>query len=268
MTSGVLTIIGCPILEDELVYNLRKDTEEKDIYLVEAEPSKSLKAKLDRYGIPYTEIDGRAFNNGLETFDPSRFSIVIKMMTLGLHAEPKDLRAKIEEEITDASASSGAIAVYYGMCGNYGWDISKWAEEKGLCPVVVFRDNAGRVCDDCVGIAVGGLDKYRELIKAHTGQMLFTPAVATNWEDFMAANEMFKGMPEGDTDMMKWIFDLCGYDTVVKIDTGLGDRTDMDHATEDFAKTYNFKIIEGDEKWPCIYPAERIYSEAKQILDS
>ena len=140
MTRGVLTVIGCPILEDELIYCLRRDTEDKDIYLVEAEPSKSLRAKLDRHGIPYIEIDGRAFNNGLETFEPSRFSIVIKMLDLGLHAEPKDLRAKIEEEIADASASSGVIAIYYGMCGNYGWDISKWAEEKWLGPVFVFRD--------------------------------------------------------------------------------------------------------------------------------
>jgi hypothetical protein len=42
----------------------------------------------------------------------------------------------------------------------------------------------------------------------------------------------------------------------------------MDRATEDFAKTYDFKIIEGDKKWPCTYPAEKIYSDAKQALGS
>lgn len=268
MTSGVLTIIACPILEDELVYSLRKDTEDKDIYLVETEPSKSIKEKFCRYGIGYTEIDGQAFNNGLETFDQSRFSVVIKMLNMALHAEPKDLKSKIEEEVADASASSGVIALYYGMCGNYGWDITKWAEEKGFCPVVVFRDEAGRVCDDCIGVAVGGLDRYRELLKAHTGQMLFTPAVATNWEDFMAANEMFKGMPERNVDMMKWMFEMCGYNTVVQIDTGLGDRENMDRSTEDFAKTYDFNIIRDEGKWPCIYPAEKIYNDAKQMLQS
>lgn len=268
MTSGVLTVIGCPILEDELVYSILNDDENKDIYLVESEPSKSLIKKLERHNIAYTTINGQDFINGTKTFDPSRYSIVIKMLNMALHAEPKDLRAKVEEEAASMSHVSDVIALYYGMCGNFGWDASKWAEEKGLCPVVVFRDEKNRVCDDCVGVAVGGVDNYLKLLKAHTGRMLFTPCVAVNWSDFMDANEMFKGLPEKNIEHMRWLFEYCNYDTVVEIDTGLGDRGEMRKSTKEFAETYDFKIIKGEEHWPNLYPAKRIYRDAKQILRS
>lgn len=40
----------------------------------------------------------------------------------------------------------------------------------------------------------------------------------------------------------------------------------MDEATVDFASTYGFKIIEGDDHWPDLYPAEKIYGDAKKLL--
>lgn len=267
MVSGVLTVIGCPILEDELLYSIRKDTDEKDVYLIENKNCKSIRDKFVRYGVPFSFIDETMFLNRIETLDSSRFSVVIKMLDMVLHAEPKDLKAKIEEEIRSYSDVSDSIALYYGLCGNFGWDVSSWAEENGLCHVSVFRDEKGRICDDCIGVAVGGVDNYRRLLKAHTGEMLFTPAVATNWNDFLAANEMFRGMPEGsEKEYMKWIFDVCDYDTVVKIDTGLGDRADLDRCTKEFADEYDFKIIEAEDTWPCIDPADRIYAEAKSHL--
>lgn len=266
MTSGVLTVIGCPILEDELIYSILSDSEEKNIFIIETEHSKSLERKFGRHGIEYDKINEYSFLNRMGPIDRSKFNIVIKMLDMALHREPKDLRSRVEDEVVRASEVSDVIALYYGMCGNHGWDITEWAEGNGLCPVLVFRDKDGRVCDDCVGVAVGGVDKYRQLLKAHTGQMLFTPGVAVNWDDFLASNEMFTGLPEKSVEYMKWMFDLCGYDTVVKIDTGLGDRDEMDEATVDFASTYGFKIIEGDDHWPDLYPAEKIYGDAKKLL--
>ena len=75
----------------------------------------------------------------------------------------------------------------------------------------MFKDKEGRVCDDCVGVAVGGLCGYQRLIKEFTGVMLFTPAVATNWVDFLGASDMMKGyVGVGDTKAnMKNILEMC-----------------------------------------------------------
>lgn len=266
MTSRILTVIGCPILEDELIYSIMNDEEEKDIRIVKTEPSKSLVRKLDRNKIPYDVIDeDEILEKGITDSD-YEFSIIIKMLDMALHRKPKELRERIEEETIRFSKLSGAIALYYGMCGNYGWDVTKWAEEKGLCPVIVFRDRKGNVCDDCVAVAVGGTDKYRKLLKAHTGHMYFTPGVAVNWNDFMEAGVPSEGGWKNNKESLKWFFEQVNYDSVLQIDTGLGDYEEMRESVKEFADTYDFKIIEADDRWPDLYPAEKLYKDAKKAL--
>lgn len=267
MTSGILTVLGCPILEDELIYGIVNDNEDKEIFLIETEPSKSLVEKFRRKGIFYNLIDEDEFvKDGIEN-NESDFSIVIKMLDMALHREPADLRLTIEQEVLQVSDVSDAIALYYGLCGNFGWDMTQWAEENELCPVVVFRDKEGNVCDDCIAVAVGGTDKYRELMREHTGRMYFTPGVATNWNDFLAANEVFGSCLGCCVEQLKWIFEQCNYDSVVEIDTGLGDFQEMRKSTVEFAETYDFKIIEAEDYWPDLYPAQKIYDDAKKALN-
>ncbi len=264
MTSGILTLIGCPILEDELIYSIMNDKEEKDIRIVNTEPSESLLRKLDRNRIRYAVIgEDEILEKGIAGRDCD-FSIIIKMLDMALHRKPEELRERIEQDIISFSKVSGAIALYYGMCGNYGWDVTKWAEEKGLCPVLVFRDRKGNVCYDCIAVAVGGTDKYRKLLRAHTGHMYFTPGVAVNWNDFVATGEPSEGGWKNNKERLKWLFEQCNYDSVLQIDTGLGDYGEMRKSVKEFAETYDFEIIEADDQWPDLYPADKLYNDAKK----
>ena len=268
MTHGILGIIACPMLEDELIYSLSNDDEEKDIYVLDTPPNGSLRRKMDQKGVRYTIMDEWDFMNANSDIDRSRFNVVIRMMSLGLHAEPKELMEKIEDDMIMLQGRVNAVGLYYGMCGNYGWDISKWADEHLDYPAVMFKDAQGRVCDDCVGVAVGGLCGYQRLIKEFTGVMLFTPAVATNWEDFLGASDMMKGyVGSGDTRAnLKEILEMCGYNSVVQIDTGLEDRGEFDAATKDFADYMGFRILQASDDYADLGPAKKLYSEEKSLL--
>ena len=268
MTHGILGIIACPMLEDELIYSLANDQEEKDVYVLDTPYNESLRRKMDQKGVPYKMMDEWDFMNCNSDIDRSRLSIVIRMMSLGLHAEPKDLMNKIQDDMVMLQGRVDAVGLYYGMCGNYGWDISKWAAEHLTYPAVMFKDKEGRVCDDCVGVAVGGLCGYQRLIKEFTGVMLFTPAVATNWVDFLSASDMMKGMDKRrDTkESLKEILEMCGYNSVVQIDTGLEDRKEFDDATKDFADYMHFNILQASPDYADLGPAKKLYSEAKALL--
>ena len=194
MTKGILGAIVCPMLEDELIHSLSTDPEEKSVYVIDTPYNGSLKRKLEYYDVPFTEIDEFDFLNHGADIDRDRFNVVIKSKNLGLHAEPKVLMDDLQNELVMIQGRVDAVAMYYGMCGNYGWDLTKWGKENVSFPIEVFRDCNGRVCDDCVGVSVGGLDGYLRLIKEFTGVLLVTPAVATNWEDFLGASDMAKGM--------------------------------------------------------------------------
>lgn len=279
MTSGVLGIIACPMLEDELIHLIRTDEENKVLYVIENDHSKSLRHKLDISSIGYVLLDEKDFFSGIIKVDKSRFNIVIYMNNLGLHAEPKQLKVKIEEEIMEIQPHVDAIGLYYGLCGNYGWDITSWCKENGFKPTEVFRDMEGRVCDDCVGVCVGGGPRYLELEKTYTGMLYVTPAIASNWLDFLAAGDMMKGIESMNKieslrelgirtpdDYMRWMFEMCGYKNMVQIDSGIGNRDDFDVSIEDMSRRLNLKILQAEPGWATLQPAEDLYAACRRNL--
>ena len=60
MTSGVLGIIGCPMLEDNLIHRLRDDPEERTrLYIRDAEPGRaSVQPTVDLYARCKSLLDG------------------------------------------------------------------------------------------------------------------------------------------------------------------------------------------------------------------
>lgn len=273
MTKGILGVIACPMLEDELIYSMKNDPEEKNVYVLGTPYNGSLKRKLDANDVKYTDMDEWEFMNSDTAIDRTKFNIVIKMKNLALHAEPKILMNDLENDLTMIQGRVDAVAMYYGMCGNYGMDLTKWAKEHVSFPVTTFRDCKGRVCDDCVGVAVGGLEGYQRLIKDYTGVMLLTPAVATNWMDFLGASDMAKGLdvlgPGDKKQQMKWLLEMCGYTSEVMIDTGLGivSEKEFEDAARDMSDSLGLKILRADSSYVDHGPMTRIYAESKADLD-
>ncbi len=270
MTKGILGAIVCPMLEDELIHSLSTDPEEKSVYVIDTPYNGSLKRKLEYYGVPFTEIDEFDFLNHGAGIDRDRFNVVIKSKNLGLHAEPKVLMDDLQNELVMIQGRVDAVAMYYGMCGNYGWDLTEWGKENVSFPIEVFRDCNGRVCDDCVGVSVGGLDGYLRLIKEFTGVLLVTPAVATNWEDFLGASDMAKGMdifPGDKNEKMRTLLHMCGYENAVQIDNHLEPRDEFDRATKEMCDALELKILQADPGYIDTGPMERLYSTSKRNLD-
>ena len=270
MTKGILGAIVCPMLEDELIHSLSTDPEEKSVYVIDTPYNGSLKRKLEYYDVLFTEIDEFDFLNHGAGIDRDRFNVVIKSKNLGLHAEPKVLMDDLQNELVMIQGRVDAVAMYYGMCGNYGWDLTKWGKENVSFPIEVFRDCNGRVCDDCVGVSVGGLEGYLRLIKEFTGVLLVTPAVATNWEDFLGASDMAKGMdifPGDKNEKMRTLLHMCGYENAVQIDNHLEPRDEFDRATKEMCDALELKILQADPGYIDTGPMERLYSTSKRNLD-
>ncbi len=277
MTEGVLGIIACPMLEDELVYGLSGDPEPKNIFVMENEHCGSLREKLERKNLPYTMVTDNEVYNGAVPMEG--FSVLIKMNNLALHAEPKDLKEFIENEIREMDPFVDAFGLYYGLCGNYGWDITAWAERNGLKPAEMFRDGTGRVCDDCVGVAVGGGERYTDLVKTYTGMFYVIPAIAHNWRPFISAGDTAKALASMDGEMLaelgisdgdsyiKWMFTVCGYKNMVKMDTGLEpDRKEFDREFDSLCEIMELKPITIADGWMTMQPAEDIYRRCKDML--
>jgi len=265
--SGVLGVMACPILEDELVYSMSNDKDISSVYLLDNRHAKSIKIKLTRSGIPYSIIGEDEFLDGSFRVPDQGYVMVIWMMDLALHEEPRDLRTALEKYMEQMQSRVDAIALYFGLCGNGMKDIDIWAKDNLDVPITIIRDNDGNIVDDCISAAIGGKDQYLRLLRKYPGIMYFTPAFATNYDDLLGRMELFKGVDTGDESMLKMVFEMADYHEVMKIDTGLGDPDEFQAATEKFANRLGFEILTLEDGWCTLEPADRVYAEAKGFLE-
>ncbi|MDR0778661.1 MAG: DUF1638 domain-containing protein [Methanomassiliicoccaceae archaeon] len=266
MTKGVLGVMACPILEDELIYSMSKDDELSDVYLLDNRHAKSIKLKLIEKKIRHEIIAEEQFLDGSCRIKNDGYTMIIWMMDLGLHEEPADLKDGIRKHMGMMQEHVDAIVLYYGLCGNGLKDIDVWSKDNLKVPMTIIRDNEGNIVDDCISAAIGGTKQYLRLLKKYPGIMYFTPAFATNYDDLLGRMELFKGVDVGDESMLKMVFEMADYHEVMKIETGLGDPVEFQKATEKFANRLGFSIFTLEDGWVTLEPADRVYAEAKALL--
>jgi len=264
--NGVLGVLACPILEDELIYSMSKDSEIACVHLLDNRHAKSIKPKLLRKNIKHEIINEEDYLNGSCDIPSDGYRIVVWMMDLGLHEEPVDLGDALKKSMIRMQEHVDAIVLYYGLCGNGLKDIDVWGRENLSVPMTIIKDSEGKIVDDCVAAAIGGTKQYYALLKKYPGIMYFTPAFATNYDDLLGRMELFKGVDVGDETMLKMVFEMADYHQVMKIDTGLGDPDEFQAATEKFANRLGFSIFTLEDGWVTLEPADRVYEEAKGFL--
>ena len=113
MTRGVLGIIGCPMLDDNLIYSLQKDPEEKRITVIDNEFKDTIVRKLEAVGMVYDTITWESVLAG--GYRPSGgFDILILMIDLGLHSKPEKLKSDVEDLTRQMQPYVDAIGFYLG----------------------------------------------------------------------------------------------------------------------------------------------------------
>ncbi len=269
MVAGKLAMIVCPILEDEMIYSILKDPDEKKLYLLDNENTKTLLPKLAYHKIDYEVITEDDFLSGKTKLPDDKFCIIMWMMDLGLHSEPETLKSKLREELLRIDGLVDGIAMYYGLCGNGLIGILDWTKEHLRTPVTIFSDGSGKICDDCICVPVGGSDNYLKLLRRYPGVMYLTPAMACSQDEFMSRQELFRGVNEtGMTrdEFMKFMLDMAGYKYALKIDTGIGDQEHFQDECEKYVKKYGLELKSLEPEWISLDLADKIYAEGKDFL--
>ena len=281
MTKGRLGIVICPMLDDNLVYSLSKDPEEKHIVIIKAKNNGSIISKLGKAGIPFEVLDWDTdIVCGRKGLDGSDYGIIIYCTELGLHGTPSVLKERVEEITRMMQPYVDAIGFYLGTCGNYEWNIPKWCESQGLKPSATFCDKNGELCHDCVGVNIAGGPKYLQMEKKYAGHMFIFPAMATNYDEFMKSDqdegmreeaitdEMREvlGIEPGHDGYMRWLLRLGGYQHILKLDTGIGDREHFESDLQTVSERMGLSIREAEPGWADLQPTEDLYRTCKEML--
>ncbi|RZN61141.1 DUF1638 domain-containing protein [Methanonatronarchaeum sp. AMET6-2] len=225
-------VICCELLEDELTYLLNQDEDINKALILETDGVNEIERKL--------EIDIEWIKPEELPVKPEEGTVLIVMLSMGLHENPDTLRRKVKKWIEKASETVEDVLLFYGLCGNALNNLEELYGDVDA-NIDILRDSTGTV-DDCISLALGGTDKYIEFIKKESGVFFLTPMWADNWREMLLKCNIIRDLDQ--IDMAKIVLDHAGYQYVVKIDTSLRDNNGFHEQVEEFSETFDLDIME------------------------
>lgn len=175
---SVLGILTCEILELEFAYLLNSDIDIERITVLEnsrsvrmideLEPAQTL--NLNR--ISDLEVFTPAPKNGLE--------VLVNVLELGLHNRKKLLQEGLAEAAREMGSRVDALLLGYGLCGNALEKPDELLSDAGV-PVFIPMDEDHPV-DDCIGLLIGGRDRYYGEQCQVAGTFFMIPGWTTHWK--------------------------------------------------------------------------------------
>jgi len=134
-------------------------------------------------------------------------------------------------------------------------------------PVVILTDERGQIVDDCIAAPLGGTDGYLRLLKRYAGVFYMTPAWAENWRGLINKMEFTKGTENGNLETLKMLFDYAGYNRVLRIDTGIGDREHFHEKVREFSEEFNFREVDLEPGFVSTKVIEDAYDKCLHLME-
>lgn len=235
MAKGeALGIIGCVILQEELLHVLGRDPDIKNVAVVQGEKNLQVLPRLQG-ALPGKNVISLG-EGDLASYHPEGFTVYLVMKTTSLHRNPDDFRTEVIDAVRTLRPYVGSLLLFYGLCRNALRKMGKVSEEVGL-PVMLLTDTEGNEVDDCFGAVIGGKRKYLEHIKANHGTLFLITGYAEHWSKKLGSKDVVSALKAYDD--LKFVFEATGYHRVLRMDTGLGDEQRFRRQVDMFVRTFD-----------------------------
>jgi hypothetical protein len=239
LENGVcLGIIGCTVLQDELIHVLRRDNDLKHLAIIESEPGDRF---MERAKPRLAHLDLEIENlSSPESFrERNGFTVLLDMKTTSLHRDPDTFRKEVILTCQRMRPHVDGVLLFYGLCRNALRKMGKVSEEVGI-PVTILKDAQGREVDDCFGALMGGRGPYLEHMADHRGTMFIIPGYAELWYGKLRSKDVEKALEAYQN--LKFVFDRCGYTKLLRLDTHLCDQEEFEGRVDTFARMFDMQL--------------------------
>lgn len=238
------------MLEDELT-SILADQDIKRLIIVDSSDQWELARKLRSQNRPFLVADfsraaalaaksrqiahtgedsthGRGFfNQLLRRRSVDDLTVVVNVLRLGLHVDSNLLRQEVYHQIERMASFSDGIFVLYGIC-----DALRTLEQDfngNACPLFFLADDEGTTVDDCIALALGGNQPYRDVLTNDKDVVLFfTPMWAAHWQDL-----------SDDYSLLKHV----RFKKIAKVDTGLSYEPDFEANVDQCARRFHLRPV-------------------------
>jgi hypothetical protein len=228
---AVLGVITCEILELEFGHLLSTDEDLGRVTVLQDERSSRLFSTLEQ------SRDGHLRRiSSLDEFTPARGShpeALVRVLEVGLHIWPKKLREALLEASQEMSQHVDALLLGYGLCGNALEAPEELLSDIGV-PVFIPMD-ADHPVDDCVGMLIGGRERYYAEQCKVAGTFFFTPGWSSHWRRLLD-----REMGGVNVDIARRMFEH--YERALLISNPVMSDGDMQQEIEEFVEMFGFRI--------------------------
>jgi hypothetical protein len=228
---AVLGVLTCEILELEFGHLLSTDGDLGRITVLKEERSSRLFSTIQQ------ERDGHLRRiSSLDEFVPdggSQLDALVRVLELGLHIWPKKLREALLEAALEMSQHVDALLLGYGLCGNALEAPEELLSDIGI-PVFIPMDEDHPV-DDCVGLLIGGRERYYAEQCKVAGTFFVTPGWSSHWQRLL--DQEMGGV---SMDIARRMFEH--YERTLLISSPVMPEEEMRQGIGEFVETFDFRI--------------------------
>lgn len=233
---GVIGVITCQVLEEELAYLFLHDSEIKKVSIVRSDYSDGMEEGLRR-------CQEWSILNDYSEFKPqvgTGIELLVEVLHVGLHMRKQELLEGVANKLMTMQEHCDVILLGYGLCGNALEKLEESVTDLQI-PVIMPTNSDGSRIDDCVCLVLGGTRYYLEEVRKVAGTWFTTPGWLKHWETLL-----LKELGAPDVKTAKWIFDKAGYQRVLMVNTHIADDTKFRQEALAFSKIFNFRLEERD----------------------
>jgi hypothetical protein len=231
VAMAVLGVLCCEILELEFAHLLGNDGEVGPVTVLEDGRSSRLLSRLtDQRGRNISRISSVA------QFVPNergQSEVLLQVLGLGLHIWPKKLRQGLVEAAEEMAPHVDALVLGYGLCGNALEAPAELLSHLGV-PIFVPMDEDHSV-DDCVGLLIGGRQRYYAEQCKIAGTFFITPGWAFHWRRLLDQE-----MGGASMDIARRMFEH--YERTLLISSPVMSNEEMQEGILEFVETFGLRV--------------------------
>ena len=175
---AILGVLTCEILELEFADLIGRDRAVGRITVLEDKRSENLIAALE----PQKAGRLKRITN-LNQFRPAgnnQLEVLVGVLELALHNRKITLQRGLKEAALAFGAHVDALMLGYGLCGNALEKPDELLSDAGV-PIFIPMDEDHPV-DDCVGLVIGGRERYAREQCRVAGTFFMTPGWTYHWK--------------------------------------------------------------------------------------
>jgi hypothetical protein len=259
--TGVLGIVGCQVLEDEIAYVISHDQDIGRILIIDGTKEKTIADKVRSMAPDKMVISFGEEFNFKQYRTSSELSTILWLKPISLHQSPPMLRESVMESVKLLEPLTKSVMLFYGQCGSAFRNMEIIANNVHV-PLTILKDADGSLIDDCFGTVLGGKEEYRVFLVSQPGPSYVLNSMwVANWRHFMYEMQMVND--PNNLDEAKEIFKYMDYKRVVGLNTGLGDQATFDQKLEEFGLLFE---LQPETRRCTLKVVESAYNEAKRHL--